>query len=122
MSKLQWSVRQPHTPANPTDDRIVVCHREVVGGVNFACHARLAGTPSYDGQDPADLEYIIQDLTGLLTSTSRLAQMRWYRAEVLGLGRDIEWREYRAPTLEAAATLAEEEFGAENIGRVIERR
>ncbi|AFR52568.1 hypothetical protein [Pseudomonas phage PAXYB1] len=50
------------------------------------------------------------------------SELRWYRAEVLGLGRDVEWREYRAATLEQAATLAEEEFGAENIGRVIEKR
>ncbi|CAK25961.1 hypothetical protein [Pseudomonas phage LKD16] len=44
---------------------------------------------------------------------------KWYRAEIISIG---EWREYRAATLEQAATLAEEEFGADDIGRVIEKR
>ncbi|ABW23107.1 hypothetical protein SPCB_031 [Pseudomonas phage vB_PaeP_SPCB] len=44
---------------------------------------------------------------------------KWYRAEIISIG---EWREYRAATLEQAVTLAEEEFGADDIGRVIEKR
>ncbi|WVX90871.1 hypothetical protein [Pseudomonas phage PJNP013] len=119
-SKLSWSVIQPHTPDNPTPNRIVECRREVVGGLNYARSACSPGNPEFVGR--GDLRYlasVFEELTDLLMSTSRLADLRWYRAEVLSIG---EWREYRAITLEQAATLAEEEFGADDIGRVIEKR
>lgn len=44
---------------------------------------------------------------------------KWYRAEVLSIG---EFREYRARTVEAAADMAAEEFGEDDIGRVTEKR
>lgn len=44
---------------------------------------------------------------------------KWYRAEILDIG---EFREYRAPSVDVAAELAEEEFGADNVGRVTEKR
>lgn len=45
--------------------------------------------------------------------------MKWYRAEVLSIS---EFREYRAESVEQAADLAAEEFGADDIGRVTEKR
>lgn len=44
---------------------------------------------------------------------------QWYRAEILSIG---EFREYRAASVEIAAELAAEEFGEDDIGRVVQRR
>lgn len=44
---------------------------------------------------------------------------KWYRAEVLSIS---EFREYRARSVEAAADMAAEEFGEDDIGRVTEKR
>ncbi|WP_196775052.1 hypothetical protein [Pseudomonas tolaasii] len=44
---------------------------------------------------------------------------KWYRAEILSIG---EFREYRAESVDAAAELAAEEFGEDDIGRVTEKR
>lgn len=45
--------------------------------------------------------------------------MKTYKAEILSIG---EWRWYKASDIGAAQVLAEEEFGEDDIGRIIEVR
>lgn len=45
--------------------------------------------------------------------------MKTYKAEILSIN---EWRWYKAPSLTVAVQLAEEEFGEEDVGRVMEER
>ena len=45
--------------------------------------------------------------------------MKRYKAEILSIG---EWRWYEAESLDRAVELAEEEFGADDVGRVMTDR
>lgn len=45
--------------------------------------------------------------------------MKTYKAEILSIN---EWRWYKAADIGEAQVMAEEEFGEDDIGRIIEER
>lgn len=46
-------------------------------------------------------------------------QLKRYKAEILSIN---EWRWYDAPSISRAVEMAAEEFGVDDIGRVVEKR
>ncbi|WFG36953.1 hypothetical protein 20Aug401_00058 [Pseudomonas phage 20Aug401] len=116
MSKICWCTR-PHE----TDEgvRVIWAFNERGIGVNYVTAYITPAMVSHRDWSDVILPNILREMAERLEREVKLVELRWFRAEILSCG---EWRDYRAMTLDGAVSLAEAEWGPEDIGRVIERR